>query len=108
MIWLQRLLNSLYGYDIAKSAKVSIGAKLDRTYPHGIHIGSEGYIASGVRVLSHDYCRAIHKDVFIGKRCFIGADSLILPGVELYDNTVVAAGAVVTKSPECGGGNFGW
>ena len=39
LISIFRLLYMIYGYDIAKSAKVSIGAKLDRTYPRGIHNG---------------------------------------------------------------------
>jgi len=34
----------------------------------------------------------------IGKNCWLGANSVILPGVELGDNVIVAAGAVVTKS----------
>lgn len=41
-------------------------------------------------------------DVFgkinIGDNCFIGANSIILPGVTLMPNTIVAAGSVVTKS----------
>lgn len=97
--------HQLYGYDISSSAKISLGAKLDKTNPKGIHIGDESYVASGARILSHDYCRAIHSDVKIGKRCFIGADSIILPGVTLNDQTIVGAGAVVTKSPGLGGGN---
>lgn len=38
------------------------------------------------------------KDVIIGKYCWIGMNSTILPGVELGDFTTVGAGAVVTKS----------
>jgi len=34
----------------------------------------------------------------IGKNCWIGANAVILPGVELAEHTIVAAGAVVTKS----------
>lgn len=35
--------------------------------------------------------------VRIGSRCFIGAGSLILPGVTIGDGTVVAAGSVVAR-----------
>ena len=38
------------------------------------------------------------KDVVIGDGCWIGMNSVILPGVHLADFTIVAAGAVVTKS----------
>lgn len=34
----------------------------------------------------------------IGKYCWLGMNSVILPGVQLGDHTIVAAGAVVTKS----------
>jgi acetyltransferase-like isoleucine patch superfamily enzyme len=34
----------------------------------------------------------------IGKNCWIGSNAVILPGVELGDNVIVGAGAVVTKS----------
>lgn len=36
--------------------------------------------------------------IYIGKNCWIGANSVILPEVHLGDNTIVAAGAVVNKS----------
>lgn len=36
-------------------------------------------------------------DVHIGKRVWIGAGVIILPGVTIGDNTVIGAGAVVTK-----------
>jgi len=38
------------------------------------------------------------KDVVLGQKCWIGMNSVILPGVVLGDNTVVGAGSVVTKS----------
>lgn len=38
------------------------------------------------------------KSVKIGKNCWLGFGSVILPGVELGDNVTVGANAVVTKS----------
>lgn len=35
--------------------------------------------------------------VKIGKRCWIGANAIILPGITIGDNCVIAAGSVVTK-----------
>ena len=35
--------------------------------------------------------------VYIGENCWIGAGSIILPGVTIGDNTVIGAGSVVTK-----------
>lgn len=42
------------------------------------------------------------KDVVIGKKCWIGMNSVILPGVKLGNHTIVGAGSIVTKSFECG------
>lgn len=86
-----------YGMNIGKGVKISLNAKLDKTNPKGVHIGDETYIAFDAAILSHDMSRLVHKDVRIGKRCFIGARSIILPGVTIGDEVVVAAGSVVTR-----------
>ena len=36
-------------------------------------------------------------DTRIGRNCFIGAHSIILPGVTIGDGSVVGAGSVVTR-----------
>lgn len=83
--------------NIAKNARISFGAKLDKTNPKGIHIADETYVASGAIIFTHDYSRAIHKDTFIGKRCFIGANAIIMCGVKIGDEVIVGSGAIVTK-----------
>lgn len=40
--------------------------------------------------------------VRIGKRCWIGAGALILPGVTIGDDTVIGAGSVVTRDIPAG------
>lgn len=42
------------------------------------------------------------KDIYLGEKCWIGMNSVILPGVRLGNNTIVGAGSVVTKSFEEG------
>lgn len=92
----------VYNMDIAPSARISWGTRLDKTHPKGIHVGEESYCASGSLILSHDYSRGIKKDTCIGKRCFIGANAIVLPGVHIGNSVVVGAGAVVTKDvPAC-------
>ena len=89
--------------DISKSARISLGAKLDKTYPTGIHIGEDSYVASGAMVFSHDFTRGLHTDTYIGKRCFIGANAMIMPGIHIGDQVIVGGGSVVTKNvpPKC-------
>lgn len=83
---------------IGYGARLSMKCNLDKTNPQGIHIGDESYIAFGAVVLSHDFVRNLHTNTVIGKQCFIGAHALIMPGVVIGNNTIVGAGAVVTKS----------
>jgi hypothetical protein len=69
-----------------------------------IIIGKGVHIAPNVGIITsnHDiYDLDKHvegKDVKIGDYCWIGMNSVILPGVELGPRTIVGAGAVVTKS----------
>lgn len=83
------IYKSIYGMDIARSARISVGAKLDKTYPQGLHIGEESYVASGAIIFTHDYCRGIHTHTKIGEKCFIGANAIIMPGLNVGNQVVV-------------------
>ena len=69
-----------------------------------IYIGKGSYIAPNVGIITANHqlndldVHADGEDVIIGEKCWIGMNSVILPGVKLGDHTIVAAGAVVTKS----------
>lgn len=91
------ILRKFYGMDISESARLSFGARLDKTNPQGLHIGAESFVAKGAVILTHDFARAIHQDTYIGKRCFIGVNSIIMPGVKIGDEVIVGSGAIVTK-----------
>lgn len=70
-----------------------------------VYIGDHSIFAPGVKIISanhdkkdyHSHDKSI-SPIRIGKNCWLGANSVILPGVELGDNVIVGAGAVVTKS----------
>lgn len=69
-----------------------------------IRIGKGTWIAPNVGLITsnhdkHDLKKHLPgKDIVIGKDCWIGMNSVILPGVVLGDSTIVGAGAVVTRS----------
>ncbi len=86
-----------YGMHIDKSARISFGARLDKTNPKGIFIGKESYIASGAVVFSHDFSRNLHMDTHIGNKCFIGVNAIIMCGVKIGDECIVGSGSIVTK-----------
>lgn len=88
----------IWGMDIDPTAKFSLSAKFDQTFPIGIHVGPRSYVAFESRILTHDRTRGLYLHTRIGANCFIGGRSLILPGVQIGDNCVVGAGSVVTKS----------
>jgi len=90
-------LRKIYGMTIGKDVRISLKANLDKRNPKGVIIGDGSYLAFGATILCHDMSRNIRKPVIIGKNCFIGANSMILPGVTIGDEVVVAAGAIVTK-----------
>lgn len=71
---------------------------------NGIIFGKNVWIAPYSKIISmnHDvndyneYTKA--KPIKIGDNCWLGASAIILPEVELGNHTIVAAGAIVTKS----------
>src|SRR5690554_8172735 len=83
------LLTKLYRMNLSKTSRISFGAKLDKTNPRGVHIGDESYVASGAIVFSHDFARGIKVDTFIGKRCFIGANAIVMAGVTIGDEVII-------------------
>ncbi len=71
---------------------------------NGIVVGANVIHAAGVKILSADhdvldFSKHIKSGpIKIGSNCWLGANVTVLPEVELGDHTIVAAGAVVTKS----------
>lgn len=86
--------------------------------PWLIEIGNKVTVTSGVVILTHDGStwlfnddkgrRFLYKKTVIKNNVFIGTNSIIMPGVVIEDNVIVAAGSIVTKSVPSGviiGGN---
>lgn len=77
--------------------------------PKLLRLGDNVVIATNVRFLGHDRIDIMLSGMFgqkytkfydcidVGNNVFIGADTTILPGVKIGDNSIIGAGAVVTK-----------
>ena len=83
----------------------NICCNIMNTEPYLISIGENTTISGSVGLITHDNSiQKVLKDktdyvgpITIGSNCFIGAGTLVLLGVTLADNIIVAAGSVVTK-----------
>jgi acetyltransferase-like isoleucine patch superfamily enzyme len=109
--WLRRALvrvrwfyyTRFWGMDIDPTARFSLSVRFDKTYPKGVHIGAHTYVAFDTAILTHDMTRGLYLHTRIGQCCFIGGGSIIMPGIQIGDESVVGAGSVVTKDvpPRC-------
>lgn len=96
------ILTRYFGMTIGENTRISSKARLDYTNPRGVHIGAHTSVTFDVAILTHDFVNNKHVDTHIGAYCFIGAGSIIMPGVTIGDHCIVGAGSVVTKDvPDC-------
>jgi len=81
---------------------LSPGCNLDGR--NGIDIGKNVWIGPGVSLISmnhspNNFFEYVKCDpIKIGDNCWLGSNATLLPAVSIGDHTIVAAGAVVTKS----------
>lgn len=95
--WFRFKATKLYGAHLHPTVLISRSTTIDKANPGGVFIDEYSYLAGDVLVLAHDMCRQLRTKTYIGKRCFIGARAIIMPGVKIGDEVVVGSGAVVTK-----------
>jgi acetyltransferase-like isoleucine patch superfamily enzyme len=92
------------GVHIGSNVFISHACKIDTTYPNSIIIQDNVYITYGAMISAHDHSVYRHTSqddgkgkVVLEKNVFIGAGSIVLRNVTIGENSIVAAGAVVTK-----------
>lgn len=97
-----RLVRAFYvhvwGMDVGRGSRISLSAKLDKTNPSGVHIGDNSAVTFGASILTHDFVNGVHVDTWIGSNSFIGAHSVIMPGVRIGDHCIVAPASVVMRN----------
>ncbi len=90
--WLVRF----WGMEIGHDVRISSSAKLDKTNPRGVHIGNATLISFDAAILTHDFVGNKHLDTYIGSNCFVGARTVIMPGIRIGDHCIIGSGSVVT------------
>jgi maltose O-acetyltransferase len=92
------------GLKLGQDVHIGPGTFIDPAHCWLITIGDAATLGPRVIVLAHDASMKRHigytkiATVHIGRKAFIGAGSIILPGVSIGDGAIVAAGSVVTKN----------
>lgn len=110
--WMEDYLK--LGMKVGKNCDINPGLMVDVSHCWLIEIEDNVTIAPQVYLLAHDAStKKLINYTKIGKvllknNCFIGARSIIMPGITVGVNAIVAAGSVVVKNVEDGtvvGGN---
>ena len=75
---------------------------IDDSHSWLISIGDDVTLAPRVHIIAHDASTTVHLGytkigcVMIGNRVFVGAESVILPGVSIGDDVIIGANSTVT------------
>ena len=86
----------------------SKSARIDLTRPSLIEIGDNVDMNHNFQIMTHDWAAGVFRHVFhnilpssgkvkIGNNIYFGTDVIVLKGVTIGDNCVIAAGSVITK-----------
>lgn len=112
MKWFRKALSRLRGEQnieklikrglvVGKNCKLG-NSTIDPSHCFHITIGDNVTFGPQVHVLAHDASTKVFLDytrvanVKIGSNVFIGAHSIVMPGVTIGDNVIIGAGSVVT------------
>jgi maltose O-acetyltransferase len=96
------------GLRMGRDVYVAPGTIIDPDFCWLVEIGDETTLGPGVRILAHDASTKRHLGfsrvgrVEIGRRVFVGADSIVLPGVTIGEDAIVGAGSVVRRDVPAG------
>lgn len=91
------------GLTVGSNFRMQEEVTIDASHCWHITIGNNVTLAPRVHILAHDASTKRHLGytrigkVSIGDCVFIGASSIILPGVSIGSNVIIGAGSVVTR-----------
>lgn len=91
------------GLKVGKNFHRMGGVIIDASHCYHITIGDNVTLAPRVHVLAHDtstyvfFGKTRAANVSIGNNVFVGASTIILPGVHIGNRVIIGAGSIVTK-----------
>jgi acetyltransferase-like isoleucine patch superfamily enzyme len=95
---------------VGKQTSFALMVMPDIMFPEKISVGTNSIIGYNTTILAHEYLIQEYRigKVLIGDEVMIGANTTILPGVEIGNGAIVSAGTLVHKDVPAGafvGGN---
>jgi len=113
MIYKGNYINYLrhLGVHIGDNCQILTQAENFGSEPWLVEISDSVTVCAGVRFITHDAASRLFREslpdssiygnrfgkILIQSNCFIGVNSLVLPGVTVSPNSVIGSGSVVTK-----------
>lgn len=91
------------GLKVGKNFHRMGGVIIDPSHCYHITIGDDVTLAPRVHILAHDASTRMFlgktraANVVIGNEVFVGAGSIIMPGVHIGNRVIIGAGSIVTK-----------
>jgi maltose O-acetyltransferase len=91
------------GLVVGRNFQMQENCSLDFSHSWHITIGDDVTLAPNVTILAHDASTKIFmnytkvRNVVIGNCVFVGAGSIIMPGVTIGNNVIIGAGSIVLK-----------
>jgi acetyltransferase-like isoleucine patch superfamily enzyme len=97
---IKRALWRAAGAKVGKDVAIGLHAQLDMLFPELVEIGDNTIIGYNVTILAHEFLQNEWRTgkVKIGKGCMIGANSTILAGVTIGDNSTVSSMTLVNTN----------
>lgn len=101
----RKFLYRLNGIRIGKGGFLGQGGIIEDLFPENVAIEDGATVSFGVTIVGHGPKRNLSKEqkaVILRKGCYVGAASILTPGVEIGESAAVGAGSVVTKDVPAG------
>ncbi len=96
----RRFLFRLSGITIGRGGFIGMNGYMEDYLPQNVVIEDGVTISFGVTFIAHGMKRGLSNDekhIILRKGAYIGAASVLLPGIEIGESAAVGAGSVVTK-----------